>query len=115
MSPQAMAIKKGDWSTYFDFLSRVTRGRQILLEQIGEEIGDQIEENWTFFEGFYFDYDANTLYVCTPFTEHPIYGPESVMIQEQGLIRSIGIRDSEGRLQIIHFRDPALIGHATYL
>ncbi|MGZ3745080.1 MAG: DUF5335 family protein [Pseudobdellovibrionaceae bacterium] len=105
-------IKKEDWVPYFNLLSKLARGRHIRLELIGSEIGDQIEEDWTLFEGLYFDMSDEILYVRTPLVEHSILYPQNIMIQEDGLLRALGIRDADGQLQIIHFRDPILLeGH----
>lgn len=105
-------IERGIWADYFNHLSNANQGRQVLIEIIGEELGDQIEEDWSLFEGLSFDFHSDTLFVRTPILEHSIACPQNIVVREDGLIRAIGIRDADGHLQIIHFRNAVLIeGH----
>jgi len=102
-------IERKNWTRFFDRLSKLTIGRQILLELISEEVGDQIEEDWKAAQGFYFDHAGDALYVRTAEAEHIIFRPMDIMLMEDGLVRALGIRDAEGKLEIIHFRDPIFI------
>lgn len=102
-------IEKENWNSYFDLLSKMARGRQVLLERIGHVTGDQIIENWIFFNGATYDSAKETLYVHTRYLEHAILRPRDIIAQRDGNLKSISIRDSDGAIEIIHFRDPLLL------
>lgn len=106
---QHQMISKDSWNGYFDLVSKMAQGRQILVELIGEDVGDQIEFDWDLFEGFTFDRDRDVLYVHMQSAEHPIESPRQIMAQEDGVTKTISIMKEDGLLQIIHFRDPKLI------
>lgn len=105
-------VRPEDFNFFFDYLSRLNLGRQVLLESIGEEIGDQIEESWNLFQGFTYDYKTGELLVITPGGEHVIVQPKKVMILEEGSTRAVGTSDGRGYFRIIHFREPLMLeGH----
>jgi hypothetical protein len=102
-------ISKANWNGFFASLSKRARGHQILLELIGTEIGDQIEDEWKLFEGLSYDRESDIIHLHTRFVEHAISAPRSIMAQEHGSLRSLCIQNEAGFLQIVHFRNPPLI------
>lgn len=98
-------LNRNEWTAFFQMMAKATQGRQMLLELVGEDIGDQIEEDWQLFADSYFDEDTDTLYLRTAYVEHQIPRPQAVEIQEDNLLRAIAVKDADGVLQIIHFRD----------
>lgn len=102
-------IQREDWESYFDLVSQATRGCYVMLEVVGETVGDQIEQNWCLFDELFFDLHSDALIVRTSFNEHAIRAPQGVMIREDGSVRTIGVKDGDGSLRIVHFRDPVLI------
>lgn len=104
-----LSIPRNKWSLFFNQISRLARGRQMQLELIGEDFGDQIEKDWDFFEGLSYDRPKDILWVHAPGLEHSIEEPREVVIGGRGLLSLIGIQDSQGHIQIVRFRAPALL------
>lgn len=102
-------VPPNHWQAYFDLLSKMAQGRHMRLEVIGRSLGDQIEKEWNLFEGLSYDRQKDILYLHTRDLEHSIAKPRDVIAQEEGLVRSLSIRDSDGLIQIVHFRDPFLL------
>lgn len=102
---QYQSIKREVWNTYLDMVTKTGEGRQMQIEQIGLEIGDQILEDWIPFQGLSFDQNSDTIFVHTDVLEHSIHSPQEIISQENGTVRSITVRQEDGMLQIIHFRD----------
>ena len=104
-------IARDNWGAFFDMLSRMARGRWMQLEIVSQEFGDQIEEDWNLFDGVSYDEPNDTVWVHSTDIGHEIPFPEEVIVQEQGLTRTLIVRDRD-TVQIIHFRDPVLLnGH----
>jgi len=100
-------IKKNEWKNYFDQTSKHLQGHEIEIEIVGLDVGDQIEEEWISLKGLSYDPKENVLFVNTSQSEHPIFTPLEIITSEEGsLIRSIVVKDSDGRLQILKFRKP---------
>lgn len=104
-------IQKEHWGHYFDIVSKLSQGHHMLLEVVGQEIGDQIEEDWALSEGFSYDQEDDAIHVYTEDLEHLISRPQEVIAQEDNRLKSISIKSKDGVLQIIHFREPILIPH----
>lgn len=103
------SIGKEKWESYFNSLSKAARGREMQIEMIGLDIGDQIAEDWTPFEGLSYDQKHDTVQVHTQALDHAIASPEEVVAEENGALKSISIKSAGGALQIIHFRDPIVL------
>lgn len=115
---QAQVIEKKNWQTFCDNVSKTLRGGQSELELASLDIGDQIEQNWTPFEGISYDPNDDALYVHTPDLDHAIQHPQMLTVdQSGGRIRSISIKDSANQLQTIRLKEPLLLeaprGEAT--
>jgi hypothetical protein len=92
---------------YFDFISKRIEGNQVELEVAGLDIGDQIETEWTLVEGISYDPKLDTLHIHTQPNEYMVVKPQEVIAVEEGiLVRSVCVRDRDGHLRIIHFREP---------
>jgi hypothetical protein len=102
-------IKKKHWGPFFDLISEMAKGNWVQLEVVGQEIGVQIERQWVLFEGASYDPTADTVFFHARAHEHAINHPKDVINHENGSFRSITIRDEDGQIQIIHFRDPVLL------
>jgi hypothetical protein len=103
-------IDKKHWGAYFDQISKMAVGKWMQLEIVDPAIGDQIEEDWMLFEGVSYDRVEDVLHVHTDVLDHAIPHLENVVSQENGTLKSVSIKDEDGRIQIIHFRDPLLLG-----
>jgi hypothetical protein len=96
-----------DRQNYFNFISKTLSGQQIELEVVGIDIGDQIEKDWAAVEGLSYDSAQNTLHIHTqPFSHHVTRLEEVIAVEDGIRVRSICIKDEEGNLRIMHFREP---------
>ena len=92
---------------FFDKVTRAAKGKFVQIEVLGEEIGDQLEEEWTKLDGLSYDPNDDTIYVHTAPMDHAIHFPvEVVTIEEDLSIKYICVADKEGLIQIIHFQEP---------
>jgi hypothetical protein len=98
-------IGKKHWGSYFDLVSKMARGKWMQLEVVGKDLGDQIPKDWILFEGVSYDPSKDVLYIHTQALEHAVSHPRDVIVFENGALKSINIKDAEGGIQIIHFRD----------
>ncbi len=95
---------------YFDFVSKSISGQQIELEVVGLDIGDQIEKDWAAVEGLSYDSDQNILHIHTqPLSHHVTQLTEVIAVEDGIRVRSICIKDADGNLRIMHFREPLRI------
>ena len=104
------AIEKSERKTFFEIVSRLTEGQQVEIEVAGLDVGDQIEENWAQLLGLSFDSKDNTLYVDSPAFEHAIRNPSDIIsVQDDQTISAIYIKDGEGHVQSLKFRNPLML------
>ncbi len=103
-------IEKDKLATFCNFVSKSLRVCDAELEISSLEIGDQIAEDWTRFEGISYDPYGDVLHIQTPALEHNIFHPEQIVVGEFGLVvRTIAVKDAEGQLLVMRFREPLLI------
>lgn len=94
-------------ASFFDLMSKVLDGAQMELEIASPDMGDQIEEEWASFKGLSYDPYVDVLYVHTSTIEHAISAPHFISVgDENGMIRSISMKDDGESVQIIKFREP---------
>lgn len=104
------SVRKDLWEIFFDLVSKASQGQQVELEFASLEMGDQIIERWMWIDGIAYDRHKDSLSVVTDVLEHTVLSPREVVVWEEGMtIRSIGIKDADGNLQIIQFREPLLL------
>ena len=100
-------IHKEDWTSYLDRLSKSIQGQELEIEVAGLEVGDQIQEDWTPLEGLSYDPSDDAVYVQTAALDHSIRKPQEIYAEEaDSFIQSVVIRDGEGQVQTVHFRNP---------
>lgn len=103
-------IGREAWKHFLEHVSRVNRGGMMELEVAAEDIGNQIEEKWAYFECASYDGSSDVIFLQTPTSGHIIADPREMCAGRDGLfMRSISIRDADGCLQIINFREPLLL------
>lgn len=102
-------INKSSWEPYFNLISKLAIGRWVQLEVIGEDVGDQIEKDWVQFDGVSYDPPRDTLFLHTRTLEHEIVEPREIISQRDGTTNAIIVKDRDGKVEIIHFRDPLLL------
>jgi len=103
-------IKKEQWKEFFEFTSKMMRGQQFELEVAGMDIGDQIGEEWSNLEGLSYDPRNNILFIHTEKDDHPISDPVEVVASGEGTTtQSIAIKEANGNVQIVRFREPIKI------
>ncbi len=112
---QYETIQPEAWKNFLEHVSKFNRGGLMELEIAGEDVGNQIEGKWAYFECASYDGSSDVIFLRTPSSGHIIADPREICAGRDGhFMKSISIRDAEGCLQIINFRAPLLL-EAPYL
>jgi len=103
-------IDRDNWQGFLDYLSHFVSGKQVEVEVASPQIGDQVIEEWARLDGISYDPKEDVLFIHTEEVDHPIYSPRELILAEDGAsIKSISIKDEQGFLDIIQFREPLLL------
>ncbi len=102
-------IEPSVWRDYFELVTKQGRGQQVRVEIVGDEIGDQIEREWSPFEGMSYSHLEKTVYLHLRPLSHAIPTPQKIFTEENGSLHSILIEDEEGNLHILHFRESLML------
>ncbi len=102
-------ITESERELYFSEISKSARGREVELEIMGLDMGDQIEKDWVEFQGLSYDPENKVLYLYTASLEHKILNPGDIIASEENnLLKYLYVKDSEGHSQIMKFRNSLL-------
>jgi len=106
-------IKLQDWKTQLDLISQKLDNRNINLEVIGFDIGDQILAKSVHLKGLTYDPKYNAVGIMSDDFEHHIRSPAEIYITSKGenieSIETIEIVDNKNRKQILSFDEPLLL------
>lgn len=104
------AIHRNERSTYFDMLSKMVQGQEVEIEVAGLDVGDQVESDWSLLNGVSYDPKSDIIFVATKDFEHQIIKPEEIIsAQDDRSINAVYIKDSDGHVQSIKFRQLLMI------
>lgn len=101
------SLDKAEWKSFFADLSKEIEGSDAAIEVAGLDIGDQMIGTDVTLEGLSYDPKDDDFWVHTWPIEHRIAHPREIYLTEDdGKLQAVGVRDGEGRLQIVRLRSP---------
>ena len=106
------SIDKEAWCALGDRISRTLDGREVELDVIGLDVGDQIEGTHLILDGVSYDSSGDALHVFLQtgtrdqHLDHIIHAPREIYlgVAEAG-ISLLAVMDGEGHKQFLRFRD----------
>ncbi len=107
-------LNKTEWEKYFDAVSKNLKGVEGQLEVVSEELGDQVEVEWSFLEGLSYDPKDNVFEI--QFTEgkhdHLIQNPTEIYVEEEaGTLKAVEVIKEDGTKFVLRLKPaPALPG-----
>jgi hypothetical protein len=107
MGSKDRSLDKAEWKSFFEDLSKTIKGSDAAIEVAGLDIGDQMIGTDVALEGLSYDPRDDDFWVHTGAIEHRIAHPREIYLTEDdGKLQAVGVRDGEGRLQIVRLRSP---------
>ncbi len=100
-------LEKAEWEKYFDEVSKKLGAKEVQIEVVNEEIGDQVETAWQPIIGLSYDPKDDEFEVAAEKHDHLIPHPVEIYVEEDvdGLKR-VEVIQEDGTKQIISLRTP---------
>jgi hypothetical protein len=106
-------IEQPQWPFYFEFVSKYLEGCQVEVEvdDLARDLSDQVqEEAWIALEGLSYDPLADVFFIHGTQINRQITRPREIFVIEDGaLLRAIGLKDADGRVQMVRLRQPLML------
>ena len=100
-------IKKNDWQSFFDQVSKALQGKLIKIEVDSLELGAQIEGDKLSLNGLTYDRKDDAFVISTDEIEHVIRSPKQIFATDEANgMDSLMISSADGTEQIINFSEP---------
>ena len=111
-------VEPAQWKAFFDSFSHHLVGRQVEIEIVGLDLGDQIEVAWRPLGGLTYEPRSDTLHVYVngrdDHIDHAIVAPQEVWAElEDDALKSVVVMDRDGHKQFVRFRDPLALPPAA--
>ncbi|WP_457601437.1 DUF5335 family protein [Hydrogenivirga sp.] len=107
-------LEKGQWEEFFNRVTKNLQGVEGQIEVIDQELGDQVETEWSFVTGISYDPKDNVFEV--QFSEgkhdHLIQNPVEIYVDEEGgMLKSVEVVQEDGTRYLLRLKPaPALPG-----
>ncbi|MDQ7056898.1 MAG: DUF5335 domain-containing protein [Persephonella sp.] len=105
-------LEKSEWESYFDKFDKKYRegqvsAKEVQIEIVNEEIGDQVETWWQPLIGLSYDPKDNEFEVAAERHDHLIHRPVEIYVDEDvdGL-KTVEVVQEDGTKHIIKLRTP---------
>jgi hypothetical protein len=104
-------LEKATWQKTFDQMSKsLLVGKQVEIEVIGLDIGDQIEQEWIQLLGISYDPKDDLIQILVEGLDHLIRKPREVWIDHGATgLASMEVVDADDVRQIIRLREPLML------
>lgn len=104
-------LSEEGWQDFFDDVTSSLQGRQVEIEVIGLDLGDQIQAEWLSLNGLTYDPNDDTFYVYLEDTDmmfdHGIPHPQEILVHFAGAaLDHVIVVDGDGRRHIVRLREP---------
>ncbi len=105
-------LEKSEWEGFFNEVTKHLKGVKAQLEFVSEELGDQVETEWSFLEGLSYDPKDNIFEI--QFAEgrhdHLIQNPVEIYVEEEtGTVKSVEVVREDGTKFLLKLKPaPAL-------
>ena len=94
-------LDKENWHAFFDFISKLLKGKQVEIEVTSLALGDQVQAEWLPLLGLVYDPKDDLVEVALDGVDHMIGKPREIYLDDElGGLMSIEIIDAEGTKQI---------------
>lgn len=67
-----LRLPQDAWRDFFNGMSAVVRGKQVEIEVVGLDLGDEVQAEWVPLNGLTYEPKQNTLYVYAGELDHAI-------------------------------------------
>jgi hypothetical protein len=106
-----LPIARENWQAYFDAVTKVLDGRDVEIEVVGLQFGDQIQAEWLPLDGLGYDRKADAFYVYVEGVDrdlgHAIVHPREIFVRRgAGGLEQVVVSDADGNKHIIRLRQP---------
>lgn len=103
-------VPKEKWQPYLEAISQELTGKRTEIEVASLDLGHQIESDWVPIYGITYDDHDDSVSVELEGLTHVIRGPRDVFAERDEIgLQRMEIIDSEGRQQILSFREPLML------
>ena len=103
-------IRKANWLSFFDGMSRLVAGKVAAVEVTSLEIGSQIVVENLKVVGLVYDPKDDVVEIALDGFDHLVHRPSDVFVDGPPFGRaSLTIVDGDGALQILNLREPLLL------
>jgi hypothetical protein len=104
-------LDKAAWQKTFDQMSKsLLVGKQVEIEVIGLDIGDQIEQEWIQLLGISYDPKDDRIDILVEGLDHRISRPREVWLDHGPTgLASMEVVQADGVRQIIRLREPLML------
>jgi len=103
-------LERTEWKSFFDTVTKRLASVEGRLEVVSEELGDQLEVDWSFVEGISYDPKDDVLEIqfSEGAHEHLIQNPTEVYVEEEaGALKAVEVIKEDGTRFILQLR-PAI-------
>jgi hypothetical protein len=104
------------WRDFFDGMTAIVRGKQVEIEVVGLDLGDEVQAEWVALTGLTYEPRQNTLFIYTDQLEHSIADPQEISVElgNEG-VNQLVILDAQGQQQFVRLRSPLELPAVTGL
>jgi len=109
------------WKEYFDDFSKRSSTMLVEIEVASLDLGDQFLTEWVPLRGISYDPKDDILLISLgkqgtqEVIEHLIRNPREVYVDQELIgINSIGVKDKDGRMEIVKFREVLKLPPASW-
>ena len=107
-------LRRGEWQSYCDRMSRGLRDESAELEVISLALGDHVEARWLPLYGVSYDPRADVLEIALQGVDHLIEQPRDISVEEteRGLV-ALEITTADERQETLKLRRPLPLPDAS--
>lgn len=103
----AEQIDRTRWAPFFDGVTKSLVGKQVYIEVVSLDLGDQVQVEWAPLIGITYDDKDDLIEIALEEHDHLIRSPHEVLVDSGfGGIVAIAIGDGDGNRQIVKLKDP---------
>jgi hypothetical protein len=104
------SIKKSEWKTYGDRVTRGLVGRRTEIEVDSPKLGAQVQAEWVPLFGVAYDPKDDLFEVAMEGIDHLIPRPKELYAEEGAYgLELLAVVDADGDRHLVRFRDPLML------
>jgi Family of unknown function (DUF5335) len=103
-------LERGDWQTYFNWVSRNLSGETTEIQAAGLKLGDPAKQEWILLNGLAYDPKDDVFEIVAGGREQLIHRPQNIYVDQiDTALQSIDIIDADGEHHIVKLRQPVIL------